>query len=146
MGAKVTADGISSIIKERVDNFELNLEDTEMNKTLTGPDITVCLPDPVIMAKEAVGRAARVAKIGAVGHVAMPQATLASAEKAARGLTLAGLDIMSGGVLSRMLYTEMGKQKASQSQETQLRKIALAQQKRERKAHKKLLQGLSNVK
>lgn len=58
--------------------------------------------------------------------------------------TLARLDILTNGGVSDILNDyktkrqNKGKRKREQSQETQLRKIALAQQKRERKDLKKV--------
>lgn len=39
MGAKIQADEISSIIKERIDNFELNVNDTSFNTDVKWRDI-----------------------------------------------------------------------------------------------------------
>lgn len=127
--SKIQADKISSIIKERIDNFELNVEGIDnINNTNDLKERGITIYSAINAVKPLVAKIANKSNIKVVTDEEYLQI------KASESKQLLSYCAVNG----YMPYMGSPRRRDSLPKEEQLRKIALAQQKRKRKAQRKI--------
>ncbi len=126
--SKIQADEISSIIKERIDNFELNVEGIDnVNNTNDLKERGITIYGAINAVKPLVAEIANKSNIKVVTE---EEYLKIKASESKQLLSYCAVN-------EYMPYMGSPRRRDSLPKEEQLRKIALAQQKRERKALRK---------